>query len=151
MEWATAAKKKEDDHVALEKYILADEVKIKELTVKIENLTKLAIEQKSNMENEVTETQSRKLELNRTAKLFKIQHQERGHLVQQWNETVQVMKNRYQEIGWILTEYVDANHIYDDEFNTLSKRRKLMVELEYTLTPCYTGRKGETCSTNRNG
>ena len=71
------------------------------------------------MDNKVTETQSRKLELDRTTKLFKIQHQERGHIVQQWNETVQVMNNWYHEIGRISTEYADANRIYHDELNIL--------------------------------
>ena len=114
----------------MEKYTRADELKIKELTVKIQNLTKLAIEQKANTENKVTETQSRKLKLDRTTKLIRIQHQERVHMVQQWNETVQVIKNWYHEIGWISTEYADANRIYHDELNILSKQRKLMAELE---------------------
>ncbi len=39
-QWALAARQKEEDNLALQKYTRADEVKIKELTLQIEKLTK---------------------------------------------------------------------------------------------------------------
>eukprot|EP00957_Ditylum_brightwellii_P105558 8047201-Ditylum_brightwellii.AAC.1 len=46
-QWATSATKKEEDNMALQKYTRADETKIKELTLAIENLTKVAVEKKA--------------------------------------------------------------------------------------------------------
>ena len=45
-QWALAAKQKEDDNLALQRYTRADEVKIKELNLQIEKLTKEVIESK---------------------------------------------------------------------------------------------------------
>ncbi len=38
-QWALAARQKEEDYLALEKYRRADDVKIKELTLQVEKLT----------------------------------------------------------------------------------------------------------------
>ena len=60
-QWAMAARQKEEDNLALQKYTRADEVKIKELTLAIEKLTALAVEKATVLENEATETQSRQV------------------------------------------------------------------------------------------
>ncbi|KAF0757216.1 hypothetical protein AaE_004336, partial [Aphanomyces astaci] len=51
-QWAMAAKQKEDDNMALEKYTRADDSRIKELTLEIEKLTKALQTQKQLVENE---------------------------------------------------------------------------------------------------
>ena len=58
-QWALAAKQKEEDNLALQKYTRADEAKIKDITLQIEKLTTLVSEKKNELDNEVTETQSK--------------------------------------------------------------------------------------------
>ena len=43
-QWATAASKREENNLALEKYTWFDEIKIKELTLKIESVSKKLVQ-----------------------------------------------------------------------------------------------------------
>jgi hypothetical protein len=52
-QWAMAARQKEEDNLALEKYTRADDVRIKELNLEIEKFTKALQQQKQFVENEV--------------------------------------------------------------------------------------------------
>eukprot|EP00956_Cyclotella_meneghiniana_P005233 scaffold6532_cov47-Cyclotella_meneghiniana.AAC.3 len=87
-QWATAATKKEEENLILQKYASADELKIKELALMIEDLTKIAVEKKSLLENEVTETKSNQTELEKLAERFKSRHDERRQLIQQWKDAI---------------------------------------------------------------
>ena len=60
-QWALAAKQKEEDNLALQRYTRADEVKIKELNLQIEKLTKTLVEKKASLEGETTETKARQV------------------------------------------------------------------------------------------
>ena len=97
-QWALAAKQKEEDHLALQKYTRADEVKIKELTLKIEKLTTAVSAKKADLDDEVTETQAKQIELDKTAEEFRQLHRERQDLVKQWQEAIEAMKRRDKEI-----------------------------------------------------
>ena len=52
--------------MALQKYTQADEAKIKDITLQIK-LTTLVSDKKKDLDNEVTETQSKQIELDKTA------------------------------------------------------------------------------------
>lgn len=109
-QWAMAARQKEEDNLALQKYTRADEVKIKELTLTIEKLTAMAVEKMTALENEATETQSRQIELDRTAQAFKDLHAERQNLVKQWQDAIEAMKRRDVEINEIAEQFAVAKH-----------------------------------------
>ena len=98
-QWAVAAKQKEEDNIALQKYTRADELKIKELSIQLEQFTKENVLQKAKLESEVTETQAKQMELDRIAQEFKQSHQERKNLVLRWEETVNEIKRRDEEIA----------------------------------------------------
>lgn len=70
-QWAVAAKQKEEDALALQKYTRSDELKIKELSMTLEQLTKECLIKRSKVENEATETQAKQMELDRVAVDFK--------------------------------------------------------------------------------
>ena len=123
-QWALAARQKEEDNMALQKYTRADEVRIKDLTLQIENLTKLAVEKQSALENEATETQSRQIELDRTAEAFKILHTERQNLVKQWQEAIDVMRRRDVEINEIAEKFAEAKKIREAKFEVLEENRE---------------------------
>ena len=104
-QWATAATKKEEESLALQKYTLSDELKIKELSLTIEDLTKTSVEKKTLLENEVTETKSNQTELEKLAERFKNRHDERRQLLQQWKDTIESMNNRDQSINELAGQY----------------------------------------------
>mmetsp|Transcript_48062 Transcript_48062/g.70411 ORF Transcript_48062/g.70411 Transcript_48062/m.70411 type:complete len:886 (+) Transcript_48062:105-2762(+) len=97
-QWALAAKQKEEDTLALQKYSRADEVKIKEMNLSLEKLTKNVSEKEQSLENEVTETQTSQIELDKTAVDFKTLHAERQQLVLQWEQAIEAMKKRDESI-----------------------------------------------------
>ena len=67
-----ASRQKEDDNLALQKYTRADDMKIKECTMALEQLTKEALKRKEKLDNEVTDTQAKQMELDRIAADFKV-------------------------------------------------------------------------------
>jgi len=140
-QWATAATKKESDNQALEKYRRADEVKIKELILKLENLTKLSFAKRAEVDNEKTETQSKQLEVNRITNLFKQNHEERRQLIWQWQKTVEAMKDRDVEIDKVSMKYRDASEEVDTLTQHTSQQREdifyLKVRCATFLDPCF--------------
>eukprot|EP01041_Mallomonas_annulata_P001570 gene1570-3037_t len=107
-QWAVAAKQKEEDSQSLQKYTRADEFKVKELTLQIEQLAKELVEKQSQLDNDVTDTQAKQMELDRIADEFRETHKERQRLVTQWQETIEAMKQRDGEINHIGERYSKA-------------------------------------------
>jgi hypothetical protein len=64
----------------MEKYKLTDEAKIKELNLQIEKLTVETTRKQTDLEREITETQTAQIELDKTAEEFRQQHDERHKL-----------------------------------------------------------------------
>jgi hypothetical protein len=129
-QWATAAAKKEADTLALEKYTRADEVKIKELTLKLEHMTKKSAEKKAELDNEITETQSKQLEVARLAESFRSQHEERRLLVQQWQDTIKAMKDRDSEISVLSDRFAEAQDKLNNQQNVLTNKREELSILQ---------------------
>ena len=123
-QWAIAARQKEEDNLALQKYTRADEVKIKDLILTVEKLTALAVEKKTELENEATETQSRQIELDRTAEAFKELHAERQNLVKQWQEAIETMKRRDIEINEIAEQFASARQIREAKYEIIEENRE---------------------------
>ena len=65
-QWATVASKREGN-LALEKYTRSDEIKIKELTLKIESASKNLVQNQSALVNEATVTHTSQIEPDKTA------------------------------------------------------------------------------------
>lgn len=129
-QWATAATKKEEESIALQKYTLADELKIKELTLNIEDLTKLSVEKKTLLENEVTETKSNQTELEKLAERFKNRHDERRQLIQQWKDTIESMNNRDKTINELAGQYAGFAQKEDETKKSLYINREQHEVLE---------------------
>ena len=53
-QWVEAAKQKEEDNLALQKYTRADEAKTKELALNLEKVTGAIVERKTEVDNEVS-------------------------------------------------------------------------------------------------
>merc|ERR1719424_295778 len=67
LQWSLAAKQKDEDRSALEKYGALDSVKIKNLTLKMEKAARGVQEKKTELDEMVTESQAVQIELDKTA------------------------------------------------------------------------------------
>ena len=101
LQWSLAAKQKDEDRAALEKYAKTDEVKLKHLILKNENMARLEQEKKQQLDQEITETQAIQIELDKTAEEYKRQHQSKQELIKQWDESEIAMQKRDQAIAQV--------------------------------------------------
>jgi coiled-coil domain-containing protein 39 len=131
-QWAVASRQKEEDNLALQKYTRADEIKVKELNLNVEQLNKELLENKTTLENEVTDTQAKQMELDRIADEFREAHKERQGLVAQWQETIDAMKQRDQEINQVGEKYAVAKleRVRREEKVSLQTKRMDLQRLE---------------------
>jgi chromosome segregation ATPase len=127
-QWAVAARQKEEDSLALQRYARADEAKIKDLSLRLESLSKQLMEVRSDLENEVTETNSKQMELERISDEFRQMHKERQALVTQWQETIEMMKLRDAEIFETSEKYALAKQ------QRLKQEQKVVVQQERLKT-----------------
>jgi hypothetical protein len=70
-QWALAARQKEEDNLALEKYRRLDDEKVAQLIRDIEKTTVDVAKIRNELEQEVTNTQAKQIELDKTAELYK--------------------------------------------------------------------------------
>lgn len=106
-QWTLAAKQKEEDNKALQKYAHSDTQKIKELILGSEKLNTEVQRKQGELENEVTETQAAQIELDKTAEDFRKLHRERQEFVRQWEHAIEAIKNRdgaIQQAGELLVQ-----------------------------------------------
>ena len=130
-QWAKAATKKEEENIAIQKYALVDDLKIKELFMEIEDLTKLSVEKKSMLENEVTETRLCQTELEKLADSFKTRHDERRQLIQQWKYTIESMNKRDAAINTVAIHYADFAQKEADCRESVKKNKDQYELLQY--------------------
>jgi chromosome segregation ATPase len=97
-QWAVAARQKEEDELTLEKYRRADEAKVKELTLAIERLTVEIATKKKDLDDQVTETQAKQIEMEKTAELFRQLHEDRRKIITQWEDAVNSMQQRDNQL-----------------------------------------------------
>lgn len=137
-QYATATAKKEEETLVLNRYTLQDELKIKELTLSIEDLTKLSLSKKSMLENEVTETRSNQQELEKLNDHFKSRHADRRQLINQWKDTIESMKNRDAMVNELANQYAGQSEKEDKSKQSLYTKRE-----EYKLLEASTLSKNE--------
>ncbi|PRW50762.1 flagella associated isoform B [Chlorella sorokiniana] len=97
-QWAAAAKAKEEDRLALERYRRQDEAKVKELGMQLERATREVQQGKRDLEDALTETQAAQGELGKAAQDFRRLHAERAELLTQWEAVAEAVRRRDAEI-----------------------------------------------------
>jgi len=98
-QWALAARQKEEDNLALLKYSKADETRMKDLNLQLERVLSAVLAKQRELDDEVTETQARQIELDKTAEDFRALHRERRSLLRQWEDSVSAMQKRDEAIA----------------------------------------------------
>merc|ERR1712083_585537 len=108
-QWAIAARQKEEDELTLEKYKRADETKVKELTLAIEKLTVETAAKRKELADQVTETQAKQIEMEKTAERFRQLHEDRRRIISQWEDAVKSMQQRDNQLERKGEEYAAAS------------------------------------------
>jgi hypothetical protein len=83
LQWSLAAKQKDEDKTALEKYKKMDNEKIKQLTLKVEKAAREVQTTKMAVNGAVTESQSTQIELDKASAEYHRLHVQRQQLVKQ--------------------------------------------------------------------
>ena len=96
--WLEESAQKDEDALTLKKYAKEDEIKIKELTLKIEKLVEQYNKLKKAVDDETMETLTVQVELDKTAEEFRRTHKERQDLIKQWEFIIDQMQKRDYQI-----------------------------------------------------
>ncbi|XP_015272939.1 PREDICTED: coiled-coil domain-containing protein 39 [Gekko japonicus] len=96
--WLEESARKDNDSLVIQKYAQQDDSKIRALTMKIEMLTVDCNHRRKILDNELTETLAAQIELDKAAEDFRRVHRERQELIRQWENTIEQMQRRDQEI-----------------------------------------------------
>ncbi|XP_067948183.1 coiled-coil domain-containing protein 39-like [Watersipora subatra] len=102
--WLEESARKDEDAMTLAKYSREDEGKIKELTLRLSRLTDEAADRKKKLNNEMMDTQTTQIELDKAAEEFRAAHAERQELIKQWEYTIEQMQRRDREMDFLATE-----------------------------------------------
>ncbi|KAJ2999895.1 Coiled-coil domain-containing protein 39 [Globomyces sp. JEL0801] len=113
-EWLRVQAEKEEDNLALVKYSKEDDSKTKELSLAIEKLMM-----------QVTETQVCQIELENTAEAFKQLHQERQDLIKQWEQAVEGMKQRDDDINKSQASYREQKDLIRKTQERIKEKQEL--------------------------
>merc|ERR1711998_813410 len=125
-QWVLASKQKEEDNVALERYAKADAMKINDKALQVERLTVVCNEKKTSLDLEVTETQAAQIELDKTAEQFRALHEERQHLIKQWEDALAAMKRRDEAITEASYKFADLKKQVEGKENELKQKAKFL-------------------------
>ncbi|NXI63675.1 CCD39 protein, partial [Anseranas semipalmata] len=96
--WIKESNRKDNDAITIRKYAQQDEGKLGALTLQVEKLTMQANQKRRALDNELTETITAQIELDKTAEDFRRVHQERQEVIRQWENAIQQMQKRDQQI-----------------------------------------------------
>uniref|UniRef100_A0A8C0FX91 Coiled-coil domain-containing protein 39 n=1 Tax=Bubo bubo TaxID=30461 RepID=A0A8C0FX91_BUBBB len=96
--WIKESNRKDNDAIAIQKYAQQDEGKLGALTLQVEKLTMQANQKRRALDHELTETITAQIELDKTAEDFRRVHEERQEVIRQWENAIQQMQKRDQQI-----------------------------------------------------
>jgi len=99
LQWSLAAKQKDEDKAVLEKYEKEDNARLKALRMKVEKLARAMTEKKSELDAQLTESQTVQIALDKAAGEYRRAHSARQDLIRQWNEATEAMMKRDQDIA----------------------------------------------------
>uniref|UniRef100_A0A8C0FR73 Coiled-coil domain-containing protein 39 n=1 Tax=Bubo bubo TaxID=30461 RepID=A0A8C0FR73_BUBBB len=136
--WIKESNRKDNDAIAIQKYAQQDEGKLGALTLQVEKLTMQANQKRRALDHELTETITAQIELDKTAEDFRRVHEERQEVIRQWENAIQQMQKRDQQIDHLLytqRTFNLLNHVIlfrlsflNEKNASLSNKLKLVTE-----------------------
>ena len=104
-QWALAARLKEEDKLSIEKHFRHDELRVKDIMLKIEKLTLEVNSRMHDLEREVTETQASQIQMEKTTEELRKLQEERQDLIDQYYHTQEIIKTLSEELKKKCDEY----------------------------------------------
>ncbi|BFZ06218.1 hypothetical protein BsWGS_09257 [Bradybaena similaris] len=120
--WLEESTKKDEDAMTLQKYTRQDEGKIKELTCRMEKLMEEATKKRHQLHLEITTTITSQIELDKTAEDFRRAHIEREELLSQWENIVEQMQRRDQEMDLLAAKLATAKQTIRNNNDVISEK-----------------------------
>merc|ERR1719387_514268 len=133
-QWATAARQKEEDEMTIERYQRADDAKVRELTLAIEKLTMENARLKKELDDQLTDTSAKQIEMEKTAEMFRALHEDRRRLIRQWEEAVNAMKQRDGQLEKMGEEFASNLTRKKQKEAKLKEKQKSFEDSESTNT-----------------
>nr|XP_014341535.1 PREDICTED: coiled-coil domain-containing protein 39 isoform X2 [Latimeria chalumnae] len=96
--WLEESARKDEDTFTIQKYAQEDDGKIRALSQQLERMTNEANQKRKTLDAKLTETIMVQIELDKIAEDFRRAHSERQELIRQWENTIEQMQKRDQEI-----------------------------------------------------
>ncbi|XP_069928568.1 coiled-coil domain-containing protein 39 [Oryctolagus cuniculus] len=124
--WLEESAHKDSDALTLQKYAKQDDNKIRALTLQLERLTLECNQRRKVLDNELTETLSAQLELDKAAQDFNKIHNERQELIQQWENTIEQMQKRDGDIDNCALELARIKQETREKENLVKEKIKFL-------------------------
>ncbi|KAF6040654.1 CCDC39 [Bugula neritina] len=128
--WLEESARKDEDAMTLAKYAREDEGKIKELTLRLGRLTDEAADRKKKLNNEMMDTQTTQIELDKAAEEFRAAHAERQQLIKQWEHTIEQMQRRDREMDLLAHELAKLRLEVNKREETIREKRQFLESQE---------------------
>ncbi|NXS99050.1 CCD39 protein, partial [Jacana jacana] len=125
--WMKEIDRKDNDALTIQKYAQQDEGKLGALTLQVEKLTVQANRKRRALDNELTETITAQIELDKTAEDFRRVHQERQEVIGQWENAIQQMQKRDQQIDHCALLIAEIKQEIRKKENTLKEKTSFLV------------------------
>lgn len=125
-QWLLAARQKEEDGLAIERYQRADDSKIKELNLNIEKLTSAKSRLEAELEREVTETQALQIQLNKMAEEFQNESEDRHRLFEHWDGVIKHIANKNAAHVEAAERMADVHKLNEETLATINDRRRVL-------------------------
>lgn len=132
-QWALAAKQKEEDNLALERYRRADDAKIVNMNVLIEKVSSQREQSIVELEQEITETKAAQIELDNAAEEFRKLHAERGSVIGKWDEAMRAIHRRDQSITKIGDRLKESKKRAEEKVAEMNKFREIKMQANAEL------------------
>ncbi|EPY37635.1 hypothetical protein AGDE_06299 [Angomonas deanei] len=104
-QWDEARRQKEEDELAIAQYSKQDEAKLKQLRLTIDKLVKEVATKQKRLDAEILATQHAQIELDRSADEYRKVHEERGNLIDEWEQVVRTIADRDKAIQIAAEQY----------------------------------------------
>merc|ERR1712228_1093973 len=110
-------------------YKRADDSKVRELTLAVQKLTVEIDSKKKELADQVTETQAKQIEMDKTAELFRQLHDDRKRLIAQWEESVNTMQTRDKQLENLGKEYANNLQRKQTKEGRMKEKKRLYDEV----------------------